>query len=68
VSSGSPAAQAGLAAGDVIETVDGKAVSSIHLYDLRRRLRDEPPGTKVALTVERNGHPREVTLVLRDLI
>lgn len=68
VSDGSPAAKAGLAAGDIIETVDGKAISSIHLYDLRRRLRNEPPGTKVVLTVERNGNPRTVTLVLRDLI
>lgn len=68
VSDGSPAAKAGLAAGDIIETVDGEAASSIHLYDLRRRLRDEAPGTKVTLTVERNGHPRKVTLVLRDLI
>lgn len=68
VSDGSPAAKAGLAAGDIIETVDGKSVSSIHLYDLRRRLRDEPPGTKVALTVERNGNPRKIILVLRDLI
>lgn len=68
VSDGSPAAQAGLAAGDIIETVDGKAVSSIHLYDLRRRLRNEPPGTKVALTVKRNGDPRKLTLVLRDSI
>ena len=68
MSDGSPAAKAGLAAGDIIETVDGKAISSIHLYDLRRRLRNEPPGTKVVLTVERNGNPRTVTLVLRDLI
>lgn len=68
VSDGSPAAKAGLAAGDIIETVDGEAASSIHLYNLRRRLRDEAPGTKVTLTVKRNGHPRKVTLVLRDLI
>ena len=68
VGEGTPAAKAGIAAGDIIVAVDGKAASSMHLYDLRRRLRNDPPGTQVALTVERNGKPRTVTLVLRDLI
>ena len=68
VDDSAPAAKAGIAAGDVIVAVDGKAASSMHLYDLRRRLRNDPPGTEVALTVERNGKPRKVTLVLRDLI
>ncbi|WP_250634340.1 aspartyl protease family protein [Pinirhizobacter soli] len=63
-----PAAKAGIAAGDIIVAVDGKAASSMHLYDLRRRLRNEAPGTEVALTVERHGKPRKVTLVLRNLI
>ena len=68
VGEGTPAAKAGIAAGDIVVAVDGKAASSMHLYDLRRRLRNDPPGTQVALTVERNGKPRKVTLVLRDLI
>jgi len=68
VGEGTPAAKAGIAAGDIVVAVDGKAASSMHLYDLRRRLRNDPPGTQVALTVERNGKPRTVTLVLRDLI
>jgi predicted aspartyl protease len=68
VGDGTPAAKAGIAAGDIIVAVDGKAASSLHLYDLRRRLRNDPPGTQVALTVERQGKPRKVTLVLRDLI
>ncbi|HMH66321.1 MAG TPA: aspartyl protease family protein [Pinirhizobacter sp.] len=63
-----PAAKVGLAAGDTIVAVDGKAASSIHLYDLRRRLRNDAPGTRVALTLEHEGKPRNVTLVLRDLI
>ena len=63
-----PAAKLGLAAGDTIVAVDGKAASSIHLYDLRRRLRNDAPGTKVTLTVDHDGKPRNVTLVLRDLI
>lgn len=68
VGEGTPAAKAGIAAGDVIVAVDGKAASSMRLYDLRRRLRNEAVGTQVALTVERQGKPRKVTLVLRDLI
>lgn len=68
VGDGTPAAKAGITAGDVIVAVDGKAASSLHLYDLRRRLRNDPVGTQVALTVERQGKPRKVTLVLRDLI
>jgi len=68
VGDGTPAAKAGIAAGDIVVAVDGKAASSLHLYDLRRRLRNDPPGTQVALTVERQGKPRKVTLVLRDLI
>jgi len=68
VGDGTPAAKAGIAAGDVIVAVDGKAASSMRLYDLRRRLRNDAVGTQVALTVERQGKPRKVTLVLRDLI
>ncbi|HEY4144663.1 aspartyl protease family protein [Pinirhizobacter sp.] len=68
VNDGAPAAKAGIAAGDIIVAVDGKAASSMHLYDLRRRLRNDAPGTEVPLTVERDGKRRKVTLVLRDLI
>jgi hypothetical protein len=68
VGEGTPAAKAGIAAGDVIVAVDGKAASSMQLYDLRRRLRNDAVGTQVSLTVERQGKPRKVTLVLRDLI
>jgi PDZ domain-containing protein/aspartyl protease len=68
VGTGTPAAKAGLAAGDTIVAVDGDAASSIRLFDLRRRLRNDAPGTEVALTVERDGKPRKVTVVLRDLI
>lgn len=59
---------AGLKNGDVITLVDGKPVGAIALSDLRRRLRDEASGTRLALTVLSEGKPREVSLVLKDQI
>jgi hypothetical protein len=65
----SPAQEAGLQAGDLIIAVDGTAFSAIKLYDLRRRLRDDPPGTVVTLTAQRgNSAPYSVPLRLRTLI
>lgn len=63
-----PAAQAGIHAGDVITQVNGKPATSIHVYDLRRMLRDEAPGTVVHFTIERGKQARKVTVTLRDQI
>jgi predicted aspartyl protease len=68
IAQASAGADAGIAVGDVITAIDGKAVVAEQLYAARRRFRDEPAGTKVALTVRRAGESREVTLVLRDQI
>jgi S1-C subfamily serine protease len=60
---GSPAAGAGLAAGDVITTVNGTAVSSA--TDLHRALADDKPGTKVTITwtdTSGQSHSASVTL------
>jgi hypothetical protein len=59
---------AGLKTGDEITAVDGVTAKSIALSDLRRRLRDEPAGTHVSLSVTSDGQPREVSLVLKDQI
>ena len=59
---------AGLKTGDIITLVDGKPVGAIALSDLRRRMRDEAPGTRLALTVVSEGKPRQVSLVLKDQI
>jgi hypothetical protein len=60
---GSPAANAGLAPGDVILGVDGVAVTTIPLPEVPRRIAG-PPGTRVALELRRAGHqPTRVTLV-----
>ncbi len=59
---GSPADQAGLRAGDVIEYIDGKATRDISLYDARQLL-NGAPGTEVKLRVLRA--PRPLTLSVK---
>jgi carboxyl-terminal processing protease len=59
---GSPADQAGLRAGDVIEYIDGKATRDISLYDARQLL-NGAPGTEVKLRVLRA--PRPLTLTVK---
>jgi hypothetical protein len=68
VTKGAPADQAGLKVGDEIVAVNGSAATSLKLYDLRQELRDDAPGTVVALTVKRGGETKDVRITLRDLI
>jgi carboxyl-terminal processing protease len=51
---GSPADQAGVRAGDVIEYIDGKATRDISLYDARQLL-NGAVGTEVKLRILRSG-------------
>jgi len=51
---GSPAEQAGLQAGDIIEYIDGKATRDISLYDARQLL-NGAPGSEVKLRILRAG-------------
>jgi S1-C subfamily serine protease len=59
---GSPAAQAGLAAGDIITAVDGTALDATHPLDLVMSQR--APGASVTLDVLRNGQTTKVTVTL----
>ncbi len=65
VTKGSPAEKAGLMKGDVITAVDGKPANTVKLYELRQRLRDDAPGTKVDFTL---ASGKTVTVTLKDLI
>ncbi|HEV2651378.1 MAG TPA: PDZ domain-containing protein [Rhizomicrobium sp.] len=66
VTKGGPAATAGLMPGDIITAVDGKPNPA--LPDMRYRLRNDPPGTVVSLTVMRDGKPLTFAITLRDQI
>jgi hypothetical protein len=68
VTAGAPAAEAGFQAGDIVTSVDDKPATSIALYDLRYRLRNDAPGTHVRFTIDRKGASREIDVTLRDLI
>jgi len=68
ITKGAPAEEAGLKVGDTIVAVDGKPATSVPLYQIRTRLRDEAPGTVVAFKVKTGSTTREVRVKLRDLI
>src|SRR3989440_5610037 len=59
---GSPADQAGVRAGDIIEYIDAKATRDISLYDARQLL-NGTPGSEVKLRILRlNSRPLTVTV------
>jgi serine protease Do len=61
----SPAAKAGIQAGDAILAVDGKEVKDAH--DLSVRIADYAPGTAVGLSVWRGGEKMDVRVQLGTL-
>jgi serine protease Do len=61
----SPAAKAGIMAGDVITTMDGNAVKDSRT--LARKIGSMAPGTSVKLGVLHNGSEKTVTLTLGTL-
>jgi serine protease Do len=61
----SPAAKAGIKAGDVITTVDGAAVKNAH--DLAKRIASMTPGASVKLGVVRNGELKTIAVALGAL-
>jgi predicted aspartyl protease len=68
VTKDAPSDAAGLKVGDTIVAVDGKPATDIPVYEMRRRLRDEAPGTVVTFTVKSGGTTRDLRVTLRDLI
>lgn len=66
----SPADRAGIRAGDLIVKVDGETFTARfpeHLPLFHKRIADNPPGTTIRLTVERDGGEEEKTLVTEKL-
>jgi len=65
---GSPAARAGMRAGDFIVQIDGQPLQGLGLSDAIARMRGEA-GTTVALTLRRDGSGNDIQLsVTRDII
>ena len=62
VSAGSPAAKAGLQAGDIMVEFDGKPIQN--LYDFTYALRAKKPGDEVKVKVMRDGKPVEKDVLL----
>ncbi|MFD7938154.1 trypsin-like peptidase domain-containing protein [Streptomyces sp. NPDC059755] len=62
VTAGGPADRAGVRAGDVITEIDGRRVHSGE--ELIVKTRAHRPGDRLALTIERDGGERTLTLVL----
>jgi len=63
---GGPSEKAGLQPNDQIHAIDNEAVSGKELLDVIHRLRGDP-GTKVTVTIERNGK-REDIEIIRDVV
>src|SRR5262249_35120510 len=59
---GKAAAQAGLASGDVIVSIDGRPVTAAE--ELLRAIGRRLPGTRITITFVRNRQPRTVAAVL----
>ncbi|MEA2092526.1 MAG: S41 family peptidase [Patescibacteria group bacterium] len=61
-----PAYNAGIKAGDVITTVDGKEVANLTIEDAVLMIRG-PEGTEVVLEIEREGEVKKISII-RDVI
>jgi hypothetical protein len=68
VRAGTPAAEAGIARGDVLTTIAGKAAADYALAEIRSLFR-AAPGTVLPLVLTgKDGAQRSVTLTLRDYV
>jgi predicted metalloprotease with PDZ domain len=64
VDNDAPAAKAGLKEHDVILQFNGQNVESVE--ELRRMIRETPPGRTVALTISRDGNQQTVNVTLAE--
>ena len=63
----SPAAKTGLQQGDSVTTVNGRQVSEMNYAEVRGVWHSEP-GTKLRLTIERNGSPMKLSLTAASIL
>ena len=64
----SPAASAGIHPGDLITAVNEIPARMLTLLDVRAMLSQEPVGTPITLSIQRDASYRKVTLRLRNLL
>lgn len=57
-----PAATSGLMVGDVIVAIDSKAITGVD--DARMAVESRAPGTKMTVTVQRNGAEQTISVTL----
>lgn len=62
---GSPASQAGLQPGDVIQEINGETVEESE--EVQRIVEQQNVGDRISLLIERNGEPLEITVELERL-
>jgi len=60
---GQPAFKAGLRAGDIIVSVDGKPITKMELSKVVKRIRG-PKGTEVILVIRRLGEPKDFAVTI----
>ncbi|HEV7494031.1 S1C family serine protease [Baekduia sp.] len=64
VTTGGPADDAGLQAGDIVTAVDGQPMDDS--TDLSTYINSKAPGDKITMTVKRNGQTQKIDAVLAD--
>lgn len=67
VADASPAAEEGIAVGDLLTVIDGQDLKVMTQAGADRLLRGGAAGTKVTITYQRDGTPKEVELARADL-
>lgn len=65
---GSPAARAGLEAGDRVIRVGGEDVATWDVRALETRIEDRPSGAKLKVEIQRDGRAKRVSLTLREML
>ena len=64
----SPAASAGIEAGDQVISLEGKPILEYGINQINQLFEDGEPGRTLRLEISRDGRTREVKLKLKDLI